>query len=279
MVAKESVDKGKTMHLFSRFPHVKTHSLAAGTGILWLSLIVLLPLSTLVVAAFGKGPVSFVSTVCSPNVLRAFGVTLVVSFIVTVVNTIFGVIVAWILERESWPGKNIINLCIDLPFALPTIVVSIVLIALYGTKSPVHITLLGTPVGLIVALAFVTFPFIVRQVQLILGQLDPEMEHAAASLGASNLTIFRRIIFPTLITPIFTGASLAFTRAIGEYGSVILIGGNIPGKTQVISQYIAQLVEIDDSYTAAVVSVTLLFVAFILLSLFKWVITRWGTHD
>jgi sulfate transport system permease protein len=178
---------------------------------------------------------------------------------------VMGTIIAWVLVRDDFPGKRIVNSMIDLPFALPTIVASIVLLSLYGPQSPIDIHLNATQPGLIVALAFVTLPFVVRSVQPVLMEVDREVEEAAASLGASNWTIFRSVVLPTLAPAVISGAGLAFARAIGEYGSVVLIGGNIPRVTQMTSQYIQQQIEIDRPTNAAAVSVALLAIAFVTL--------------
>jgi sulfate/thiosulfate transport system permease protein len=180
-----------------------------------------------------------------------------------------GTLVAWVLVRDDFRGKGLVNALIDLPFALPTIVASIVLLSLYGPYSPIGVQLNATTPGLAVALAFVTLPFVVRAVQPVLLEADREVEEAAASLGASNLTVFRRVVLPTLLPAVVSGGGLAFARAIGEYGSVVLIGGNIPGLTQVASQYIQQQIEIDRPVNAAAVSVALLLVAFVVLFLLR----------
>ena len=159
------------------------------------------------------------------------------------------------LVRDDFRGKRFVNAIIDLPFALPTIVASIVLLSLYGPNSPIDVQLNATRWGLIVALLFVTLPFVVRSVQPVLIEADREVEEAAASLGASSWTTFRRVVLPTLAPAILSGTGLAFARAIGEYGSVVLIGGNIPRETQVASQYIQQQIEIDRPVNAAAVSV------------------------
>jgi sulfate transport system permease protein len=184
---------------------------------------------------------------------------------VALINVVMGTIIAWVLVRDDFPGKRIVNSMIDLPFALPTIVASIVLLSLYGPQSPIDIHLNATQPGLIVALAFVTLPFVVRSVQPVLMEVDREVEEAAASLGASNWTIFRSVVLPTLAPAVISGAGLAFARAIGEYGSVVLIGGNIPRVTQMTSQYIQQQIEIDRPTNAAAVSVALLAIAFVTL--------------
>jgi sulfate/thiosulfate transport system permease protein len=239
--------------------------LGIATAMLWLSIIVLLPLAALTVHSFDNGWSGFWDAVTAPSALQALRITVLVSIVVAVVNVIMGTLVAWVLVRDEFPGKNIVNALIDLPFALPTIVASIVLLALYGPQSPVGIHLNATQPGLIVALAFVTLPFVVRAVQPVLIEADREVEQAAASLGADNLTTFRRIVLPTLAPAIISGGGLAFARAIGEFGSVVLIGGNIPRHTQVASQYIQQQIEVDRPVNAAAVSVALLVISFVVL--------------
>jgi sulfate transport system permease protein len=238
-----------------------------GVGVvgLWLSVVVLLPLAALAVTSVQGGLAGFAAAVSEPGARAALWVTVWVSAVVAVVNAVMGTVVAWVLVRDDFPGKRVVDALIDLPFALPTIVASIVLLSLYGPNSPVGIHLNATQPGLLVALSFVTLPFVVRSVQPVLIEADREVEEAAASLGASNLTTFRRVVLPTLAPAIVSGAGLAFARAIGEYGSVVLIGGNIPKKTQVASQYIQQQVETDQPVNAAAVSVVLLLIAFVTL--------------
>ncbi|MDI9900367.1 sulfate ABC transporter permease subunit CysT [Rhodococcus sp. IEGM 1409] len=239
--------------------------LGIGVATLWLSVIVLLPLAALTATAFDEGISGFWDAVTAPVALASLRVTLFVSVIVALLNVVMGTIIAWVLVRDDFPGKRIVNSMIDLPFALPTIVASIVLLSLYGPQSPIDIHLNATQPGLIVALAFVTLPFVVRSVQPVLMEVDREVEEAAASLGASNWTIFRSVVLPTLAPAVISGAGLAFARAIGEYGSVVLIGGNIPRVTQMTSQYIQQQIEIDRPTNAAAVSVALLAIAFVTL--------------
>ncbi|WP_084721699.1 sulfate ABC transporter permease subunit CysT [Rhodococcus marinonascens] len=239
--------------------------LGIGIATLWLSIMVVLPLAALTAASFGDGLGGFWDAITSPAALASLRVTVFVSVVVAVINVIMGTLIAWVLVRDEFPGKRIVNALIDLPFALPTIVASIVLLSLYGPESPIGIQLNATQPGLIVALAFVTLPFVVRSVQPVLIEVDKEVEEAAASLGADNMTIFRKVVLPTLTPAIIGGAGLAFARAIGEYGSVVLIGGNIPRETQVASQYIQQQIEIDRPAAAAAVSVVLLAIAFVTL--------------
>ncbi len=245
-----------------------------GVVTLWLSVIVLLPLAALTVAAFDDGWAGFWEAVTSPAAIATLQVTVLVSAIVAVINAVTGTLIAWVLVRDDFRGKRLVNAIIDLPFALPTIVASIVLLSLYGPNSPIGVHLNATRSGLIVALLFVTLPFVVRSVQPVLIEADREVEEAAASLGASSWTTFRRVVLPTLAPAILSGTGLAFARAIGEYGSVVLIGGNIPRETQVASQYIQQQIEIDRPVNAAAVSVVLLAIAFVTLLLLRVVAGR-----
>lgn len=250
-------------------------SLGLGIVVAWLSIIVLLPLAALTVRSFGEGFSGFWDAFTSPVAVAALGVTLGVSAVVALVNAVMGTLIAWVLVRDEFPGKRIVNALIDLPFALPTIVASIVLLSLYGPQSPIGIHLNATRWALVVALAFVTLPFVVRSVQPVLIELDREVEEAAASLGANNWTTFRRVVLPTLAPSVIGGTGLAFARAVGEYGSVVLIGGNIPRETQVVSQYIQQQIEIDRPVDAAAVSVALLLVSFLTL----FVLRLWSSRS
>jgi sulfate transport system permease protein len=185
---------------------------------------------------------------------------------VAAINAVAGTLVAWVLVRDDFPGKGVVNALIDLPFALPTIVAGITLLALYGPSSPAGINVVGTRVAIVLALLFVTLPFVVRAVQPVLLELDREMEEAAASLGASGPTTFRRIILPNLVPAIVSGAALAFARAVGEFGSVVLISGNIPFKTQVSAVYVYSQVESDAVTSAAAASVVLLLISVVVLA-------------
>lgn len=240
--------------------------LGLGVAGLWLSIIVLLPLAAVAVQAFSvDGFAGFWDSITSEGAVAALRITVTVSLIVAVINAVVGTLIAWVLVRDDLPGKRAVNALIDLPLALPTIVASLVLLSLYGPGSPLGLTFNATQPALVVALAFVTLPFVVRSVQPVLIELDQEVEEAAASLGADNWTIFRRIVLPSLSPAILSGAGLAFARAIGEYGSVVLIGGNIPGHTQVASQYIQEQIESDVPAAAAAVSVALLTITAVVL--------------
>jgi sulfate transport system permease protein len=247
--------------------------LGLGVATLWLSLIVLLPLAAVLVSSLEGGLSGFWDAVTSPPAQRALKLTLTVSVVVTVINAIMGTLIAWVLVRDEFPGKGIVNALIDLPFALPTIVASIVLLALIGANSPIGLDLVATHWAIGIALLFVTLPFVVRSVQPVMLELDRDAEQAAASLGASNATIFRRIVLPALAPALISGAGLAFARAVGEYGSVVLVSGNTP-RNQVASQYIADRIETDQPAAAAAMSVTLLCITFAVLLVLRVVAHR-----
>ena len=251
-----------------------TTSLRVGAASIWLSVIVLLPLAAIVWQSAKGGWAAFWSAITSNAAQESFRVTLTVSVGVTLVNAVFGLLVAWVLTRDEFPGKRLVDAVIDLPFALPTIVASLVMLALYGPNSPVDLHLQHTRWGIGVALLFVTLPFVVRSVQPVLLELDREVEEAAASLGANNTIIFTRVILPALLPSLLSGAGLAFSRAIGEFGSVVLIGGAVPGETEVSSQWIRTLIENDDRTGAAAISIVLLVISFIVLLILRAVGSR-----
>jgi sulfate transport system permease protein len=250
--------------------------LGRGTVVLYLSLIVLLPLAALVSQAFEGGLDTFWTQVTSPQAVRSLELTVICSLIVVVINGFFGTVIAWLLVRDEFPGKAAVNAVIDLPFALPTIVASLILLELYGTHSPFGIDIALTRAAVVVALLFVTLPFVVRAVQPLLIEMDREMEEAAASLGASGFTVFRRIIFPNLLPGLAAGVALAFARALGEYGSVLLFAGGLPD-TQVSSVFIRSQVESGNPTGAAAVSVVLLLAALLLLAAIG-LIQRWSSR-
>src|ERR1700710_1452307 len=257
-----------------RLPGVGT-GLGRGYVVLWLSLIVLLPIAALADQAFSEGLGHFWSQVTSPAAKSSLELIFVCSLIVVAINGVFGTIVAWLLVRDNFPGKSIVNAIIDLPFALPTIVASLILIELWGNNSPVGIDIALSRTAIVVALCFVTLPFVVRAVQPLLIEMDREMEEAAASLGAGGATIFRRVIFPNLLPGLAAGVALAFARALGEYGSVLLFAGGLPD-TRVSSVFIASQVENGQNTGAAAVSGVLLAAAMAMLGLIT-LIQRWSS--
>jgi sulfate/thiosulfate transport system permease protein len=253
--------------------------LGLGVASLWLSIIVLLPLAAVFGKALDSGLDGIWEAISAPSARSALLLTIVISAIVAAINVVAGTVIAWVLVRDSFRGKGLLNAVIDLPFALPTIVASIVLLSLYGPRSPIDVNLYATRPALVVALLFVTLPFVVRSVQPVLLELDRESEEAAASLGAGNIVIFRRVVLPALIPALLSGAGLAFARAIGEFGSVVLIGGGIPGETEVASQYIAKQIEIDRPEAAAAVSLALLVIAFSVLIVLRLLAARTQRHE
>ncbi|GAA2385329.1 sulfate ABC transporter permease subunit CysT [Dactylosporangium salmoneum] len=252
-------------------------ALGLGTAVLYLSLIVLIPLAAVVWRSTDGGWDRFWAAVRTPDAWAALELTVGASLIVALVNVVMGTVIAWVLVRDKFPAKGLVDTLIDLPFALPTIVAGLVLLALYGTNSPLHIDLAYTRASVGVALLFVTLPFVVRTVQPVLKELDRDMEQAAYSLGASPFTTFRRIILPNLAPAMISGAGLAFTRAIAEYGSTNLLTGSIPFQTQVSAVNIFGRIESDDTTSAAAISTVLLVVAFVVLVLLD-LFQRWSAR-
>ncbi|MEA2166835.1 MAG: sulfate/thiosulfate transport system permease protein [Solirubrobacteraceae bacterium] len=265
-----------------RKPRAASHNsrrgaLPLGISTMWLSLIVLLPLAALVGRSLDGGTGQFWDAVTSRQAMSALKFTVIVSLIVAAINSFFGLLIAWVLVRDEFPGKRVINALIDLPFALPTIVAGLTLLTLYGNKSPVGIHLAYTRASVALAFLFVTLPFVVRSVQPVLLELDREMEEASTSLGATPWITFRRIIFPNVVPALLSGAALAFARAVGEFGSVILLSGGIPFKTQVTSIYVSKQIESDNPIGASAVSVVLLVVSLLVLVAIRS-IESWGNR-
>jgi len=233
--------------------------LAVGLSTLYLSVIVLLPLAALSWRAHGWNAIT------SAQAVSSLKLTLGVSVLVALVNAVAGTMIAWTLVRDRFVCQGFVNALVDLPFALPTIVAGLTLLALYGPKSPTGVNIAFTRWAILVALLFVTLPFVVRTVQPVLLELDTEMEDAAASLGAGRLATFRRVILPNILPAILSGVALAFARAVGEFGSVVLISGNLPFKTEVVSVYVFGRIESGDAGGAAAASVVILAISFAVL--------------
>jgi sulfate transport system permease protein len=246
-----------------------------GMVTLYLSIIVLIPLAAVAWHAAQLGPTSFWAVVTSPDTLAALRLSVGASLLVAAINGVSGTVIAWVLVRDSFPGKDLVNALIDLPFALPTIVAGLTLLALYGPRSGLGVNVAYTRAAVVLALLFVTLPFVVRSVQPVLMELEREVEEAASSLGAGSLTVFRRIVLPSLWPAIVSGTGLGFARAVGEFGSVVLISGNIPFKTQIAPVRIFALVESGDSAGAAAVAVVLLCISLVVLLGLSFV-QRWG---
>jgi sulfate/thiosulfate transport system permease protein len=251
--------------------------LGRGLVVLYLSLIVLLPLAAVLDESLAEGFSAFWNAVTAEQAVAALKLTVICSLIVVAINAFFGTVIAWVLVRDEFRGKAFVNALIDLPFALPTIVAGLTLLTLYGADSPIGVDVAFTRAAVVLALTFVTLPFVVRAVQPLLIEMDREMEEAATSLGAGGFTVFRRIILPNLVPGMLAGVLLAFARALGEFGSLILISGNIPFKTEVSSVFIRNQVESGHTTTAAAVSVVLLAISLLLLVMVS-LLVRWSTN-
>jgi sulfate transport system permease protein len=251
-----------------------------GKGLLgiYLTVLVLLPVAALLAKSGTGGTSAFWREVSNPEAVAAIKLTLITSVIVVAINAVFGTLVAWVLVRDEFPGKRFVNALIDLPFALPTIVAGVVLLALYGKGSPIGIDVAFTRASVGLALLFVTLPFVVRSVQPVLLDLDLAMEQAAASLGGRPLTVLRRILLPTLAPAIISGVALSFARAVGEYGSLVLITGNLPFKTEAGSVYIFGQIQDENLPAAAAVSVVLLLAALLVLGVLGFFLRRRSRH-
>jgi sulfate/thiosulfate transport system permease protein len=239
--------------------------LARGVATGYLSLVVLLPLAALIWSSRAHGLGQLWEQATRPEARSALELTLGVAAVCAAINAVAGTAIAWTLVRDRFRGKGVIDALIDLPFALPTIVAGLTLLALYGPGGPFGIDIAFTRTALLLALLFVTLPFVVRAVQPVLLELDTEMEEAAASLGAGSFAIFRRIVFPNLLPAILSGVALAFARGVGEFGAVVLISGNLPFRTEVASVYIFGQLQSGNETGAAAVSVLLLTISLAVL--------------
>jgi sulfate transport system permease protein len=247
-------------------------NLSLGYTIVYLSLIVLIPLSAVVIKSLSLTPEVFWQTVTSPRVLASYRLSFGTAFVAGLINAVFGLILAWVLVRYQFYGKRIVDALVDLPFALPTAVTGIALTALYSKNGwvgqylePLGINVAFTPLGILIALIFIGLPFVVRTVQPILEDLETELEEAASSLGANRLQIFTKIVFPILLPAVLTGFALAFARAVGEYGSVVFIAGNIPMVSEITPLIIITKLEQYDYAGATAIALTMLIISLILL--------------
>ena len=249
------------------------YHLTLGITVTMLSLIVLIPLASVMVSALKLRPAEFWSLITKPTVRHAFATSIGCSFIAALINSVFGVIIAWVLVRYEFPGKRILDGCIELPFALPTSVAGITLSKMYSENgilgaplAKLGIKVSYTHLGLVIALVFVGIPFVIRAVQPVLEKLDGQYEEAAFMLGANRFQTFRRVLLPEMMPPVLTGFGLAFARGIGEYGSVIYISGNSAREhTQVISYVIMQKLGYIDYASATAIALVMLILSFVLL--------------
>jgi sulfate transport system permease protein len=233
----------------------------------FISVVIALPIAALAWSSTANGGSGFWESVSNPEAVAALKLTLTVAALVALTNAVAGTVIAWVLVRDDFRGKALVNSVIDLPFALPTIIAGLVLLAFYGPDSPVGIHLAFTRAAIYLALLFVTLPFVVRTVQPVLAELDLEMEDAARSLGARRFTVFRRIILPNIFPGILSGVTMAFARAVGEIGALVIISTNLPFRTEVASVFIYNQIESSNTSGAAAVSVVLLGISFTVLLL------------
>lgn len=268
------------MYTFKQHSVLPGFNLALGFTLLYLSLIVLIPLSAAFVRTTALTWPEFWNAVTTPRVVASYRLTFGASFAAALVNAVFGLLVAWVLVRYRFPGKKLVDALVDLPFALPTAVAGIALTALYAGNGwigqyfePLGIKIAFTPIGVFVALTFIGLPFVVRTVQPVLEDIESELEEAAATLGANRLQTFLRVIFPTLLPALMTGFALAFARAIGEYGSVIFIAGNMPMVSEITPLLIITKLEQYDYAGATALAVVMLVISFVMLliiNLLQW---------
>ncbi|MBW4696572.1 MAG: sulfate ABC transporter permease subunit CysT [Aphanocapsa lilacina HA4352-LM1] len=273
-----------TLLAFKKHSVLPGFGLSLGYTVFYLSMIVLIPLSALFFKSATMGWTQFWTTVTDPRVVAAYQLTFGASLVAALINAVFGLLVAWVLVRYTFPGKRILDALVDLPFALPTAVAGIALTSLYAPNGwigqyldPLGIKVAFTPIGIVIALMFIGFPFVVRTVQPVLQDLELESEEAAACLGASRLQTFLTVILPTLIPSLLTGFTLAFARALGEYGSVVFISGNMPGRTEIASLLIITKLEQYDYAGATAIAVVMLVAAFVLLFAIN-LLQRWSSR-
>ena len=239
--------------------------LALGATMIWFSLLVLIPLAAVLISAADLGLSGFWDVITQPQTLAALELTVLESLGVTALNVVMGTALAWVLVRDRFWGKRLVDVVIDVPFALPTIVAGLVLLSLYGPSSPLGVNVANTRIAVFLALAFVTLPFVVRTVQPVLESLERDVEEAAFSLGAGRLMTFRRVILPSLIPAIAAGAALSFARGISEYGSLVLLSGNLPAKTEVASVRVLTFIENGNRGAASAVAAIMLLVALLVI--------------
>lgn len=257
-----------------------------GFSLFYIGLLIVLPVIAITGEAFKGGLANLLKQIALPQALFALKLTFTVAFIMVLINIVTGTATAWVLIRYRFPLKNMMNALIDIPFAIPTVVTGMMLVALYGPNSVVGsflekngIEIIYNKPGIILALLFVTFPFVVRAIQPVLMEMDPDMEEAARTLGASKFTIFFRVVLPIILPSILTGAALSFSRALGEFGSIVIVAGNIPLKTQVASVYVYGEIESANVQGALGISVVLLLSSFVILLILN-LLQRWSKrHD
>jgi sulfate transport system permease protein len=257
--------------------------LLRGMGFSYIGLLVILPIAAIIIRAFEKGFPHLWKQITLPQAIYSLKITFILAVIMAVINVITGTATAWVLVRYRFPLKNLINALVDIPFAIPTVVTGIMLVVLYGPTSNIGqylarhgIEIIYNKPGIILALLFVTFPFVVRAVQPVLMEMEKDMEEAAQTLGASRFCTFKRVVLPPLIPAVLTGAALSFSRALGEFGSIVVLSGNIPFKTQVSAVYIYGEIE-SNSIESALGTAAVLLICSLAVILVLNLIQRWSS--
>lgn len=251
---------------------------ALGVSVLWFGLLVLIPLALVLVQSASDGWSRFWGALSTTQTAHAIELTVLSALIATAINVVMGTLIAWVLVRDRFPGKWLLEFVIDIPFALPSLVAGLVLLGLYGPNSPLGLEVAFTKYSVTLAILFVTLPFVVRTVQPVLLELDTEVEQAAASLGAGRATIFRRIVLPALAPAIASGATLSFARGMGEFGALVLLTGNRPNISEGASVRILSYIEVDDTAGASAVAVLLLLIALVAIVVLDVISRRVARH-
>jgi sulfate transport system permease protein len=272
---------GRRKPIFRRRVAMPGLGLTLGVTLLWLGLLVLLPIAAVIVRSLGLGPAHFAEVALSPRALAAYRLSFGAALAAAAINGVFGMLIAWVLVRYDFPGKRLAGALVDLPFALPTAVAGIALTAIYantgivgGPLAKIGITLAYNPAGVVLALIFIGLPFVVRTVEPVLADLGQDIEEAAATLGASRLVVFRRVLLPEILPALLTGFALAFARGVGEYGSVIFIAGNMPFKSEIAPLLIVTQLEQFDYEGATAIAAVMLVVSFAMLAVINLIQAR-----
>ena len=253
--------------------------LGLGVAVVWLSLLVLIPLAAVVGTAAAGGPAGFLAALTNPQTLNAIGLTVSTAVGIALLNAVVGTVIAWVLVRDRFWGRGVLNVVIDIPFAMPTIVAGLVLLSLYGPNSPLGVDVANTRTAVALAIAFVTLPFVVRTVMPVLEEVEVDVEEAASSLGASGWVTFRRVVLPSLAPAITSGVALSFARGISEYGSLVLLSGNMPNSTEVVSVRVLSHIENGELGSAAAIATGMLLIALAVLVGLELLQRRTAGHD
>lgn len=263
--ARKRIRKTTSSSASGTVPLSRSAGVTLGIAMIWFSFLTLIPLIAVLITASGNGWGTFIKALTNQQTAAALTLTIGTALLVTLVNVVTGTAIAWVLVRDRFWGKRLLEIVIDIPFALPTIVAGLVLLSLYGPNSPTGINVANTQAAVFLAFLFVTLPFVVRTVQPVLAELDRDVEEAAASLGASRFTTLRKIVLPALLPAITAGAALSFARGMSEYGALVVLSGNLPMRTEVGSVRILSYIENGDNASAAAVAAILLLASLLVI--------------